>query len=171
MIETPLDDLEARAEALGARLADAQGLAVSIAATEATVGGGSTPGVTLRSRALAVEVPWLFRHPRSPRCCGRGIPPVIGRIIDDRLLLDLRTVHATEDDDLADAILRGVARDASRRLTSEPRRRSLRAGGKVRTAREHPVRRPAAGRRRSATTSPPRRRRPGRRTSRAGKDA
>ena len=105
MIETPLDDLEARAEALGARLADAQGLAVSIAATEATVGGGSTPGVTLRSRALAVEVPGCSATALAA-LLRTGIPPVIGRIIDDRLLLDLRTVHATEDDDLADAILR-----------------------------------------------------------------
>ena len=105
MIETSLDDLEARAEALGVRLADAQGLTVSIAATEATVGGGSTPGVTLRSRALAVEV--SGRSATALAALLRtGIPPVIGRIIDDRLLLDLRTVHATEDDDLADAILR-----------------------------------------------------------------
>ena len=107
MIETPLDDLEARAEALGARLADAQGLTVSIAATEATVGGGSTPGVTLRSRALAVEVPGCSATALAA-LLRTGIPPVIGRIIDDRLLLDLRTVHATEDDDLADAILRAL---------------------------------------------------------------
>ena len=105
MIETPLDDLEARAEALGARLADAQGLTVSVAATEATIGGGSTPGITLPSRALAVEV-----SGRSATALAALLrtasPPVVGRIIDDRLLLDLRTVHATEDDDLADAILR-----------------------------------------------------------------
>ena len=105
MIVTPLDDLEARAQALGVRLADAQGVTVSITATEATVGGGSTPGVTLRSRALAVEV--SGRSATALAALLRtGIPPVIGRIIDDRLLLDLRTVHATEDDDLADAILR-----------------------------------------------------------------
>ena len=105
MIETPLDDLEARAQALGVRLADAQGVTVSIAATEATVGGGSTPGVTLRSRALAVDV--SGRSATALAALLRtGIPPVIGRIVDDRLLLDLRTVHATEDDDLADAILR-----------------------------------------------------------------
>ena len=105
MIETPLDDLEARAQTLGVRLADAQGVTVSIAATEATVGGGSTPGVTLRSRALAVDV--SGRSATALAALLRtGIPPVIGRIVDDRLLLDLRTVHATEDDDLADAILR-----------------------------------------------------------------
>ena len=104
MIETSLDDLEARAEALGVRLADAQGLTVSIAATEATIGGGSTPGVTLRSRALAVEVSG-WSATALAALLRTGIPPVIGRIIDDRLLLDLRTVHATEDDDLADAIL------------------------------------------------------------------
>ena len=103
MIEEPVARLEARAAALRARLADMGGLTVSVAATDATVGGGSTPGVTLPSRALVIEV-----EGRSAAALAAvlraGPPPVVGRIADDRLLLDLRTVDPGEDDNLAAAI-------------------------------------------------------------------
>ena len=104
MIETPPERTGARAEALRSRLADVQGLSVSIAATEATIGGGSTPGVTLPSRALAVEA--AGRSAAALAALLRtGVPPVLGRIADDRLLLDLRTVDPSDDEHLADAIV------------------------------------------------------------------
>ncbi|MDE2904643.1 MAG: hypothetical protein OXQ28_01015, partial [Acidobacteriota bacterium] len=82
---------------------DVGGLTVSIASTEATIGGGSTPGVTLPSRALAVEV--AGRSPDDLAAALRaGAPPVIGRIAEERLLLDLRSVDPREDDDLAEAV-------------------------------------------------------------------
>ena len=103
MIETPVAAIEARAAALRSRLADVAGLTVSIASTEATIGGGSTPGVTLPSRALAVEV--AGRSPDDLAAALRaGAPPVIGRIAGERLLLDLRSVDPREDDDLAEAL-------------------------------------------------------------------
>ena len=78
------------------------------AATEATIGGGSTPGVTLPSRALVIEV--ADRSAAALAAALRnGTPPVIGRITDDRLLLDLRTVDPREDERLSEA-LAGVAR-------------------------------------------------------------
>ena len=112
MIETPAEQLEARAKALRSRLADTSGMTVSVAATEATIGGGSTPGVALPSRALAVEaagrsVTVLAAVLRN------GSPAVVGRIADDRLLLDLRTVDPREDDDLAEAVA-NAARAPSR---------------------------------------------------------
>ena len=103
MIETPVAQIEARAAALRSRLADVPGLTVSIGATEATIGGGSTPGVTLPSRALVVEA--AGRSATALAAALRaGAPPVVGRIADGRLLLDLRTVDSQEDDILAAAI-------------------------------------------------------------------
>ena len=103
MIDTPVAAIEARAAALRSRLADVAGLTVSITSTEATIGGGSTPGVTLPSRALAVEV--AGRSPDDLAAALRaGAPPVIGRIAGERLLLDLRSVDPREDDDLAEAL-------------------------------------------------------------------
>ena len=104
MIETPAARIEARAEALRSRLADTGGLTVSLTSTEATIGGGTTPGVTLPSRALIVAA--AGRSAAALAAALRaGTPPVIGRITEDRLLLDLRTVDPQEDDDLAEAIL------------------------------------------------------------------
>ena len=103
MIETPVARLEERAEALRARLAETAGLAVSVAAAEAAVGGGSTPGVTLPSRALAIEA--AGRSASALAAALRaGSPPVVGRIADGRLLLDLRTVDPREDAALAEAV-------------------------------------------------------------------
>ena len=103
MIEQPVARLEARAEALRSQFADVDGLTVSITSTEATIGGGSTPAVTLPSRALTVT--GTARSADALAAALRaGSPPVVGRIADDRLLLDLRTVHPREDDDLAKAV-------------------------------------------------------------------
>ena len=103
MIEESVARLEARAQALRSRLAGMSGMTVSVTSTEATIGGGSTPGVTLPSRALAVEA-----GDRSAAALAAalraGVPPVVGRVSDDRLLLDLRTVDPLEDEELARAV-------------------------------------------------------------------
>ena len=107
MIATPVAELEARAEALRARLTDPPRLAVWVQATDATIGGGSTPGVTLPSRAIALEP---GGRPASALAAAlrAGRPPVVGRIADGRLLLDLRTVDPAEDGALADAVERAA---------------------------------------------------------------
>jgi L-seryl-tRNA(Ser) seleniumtransferase len=68
----------------------------------ATIGGGSLPGETLPSWAVALragdDVDALARPQRT------GQPAVFGRIERDRLLLDLRTVPPDDDDTLASAI-------------------------------------------------------------------
>ena len=111
MIETPVVRLEARGDAIRVRLAGIQGLKVSVVPSDAAIGGGSTPGVTLRSRALAVEV-----DGRSASAIAAAlrvaIYPVIGRIADEHLLLDLRTVDPEDDYHLIAAI-RDVADTAS----------------------------------------------------------
>jgi L-seryl-tRNA(Ser) seleniumtransferase len=68
----------------------------------ATIGGGSLPGETLPSWAVALragdDVDALARRLRT------GQPAVFGRIERDQLLLDLRTVPPDDDDKLASAI-------------------------------------------------------------------
>ena len=65
------------------------------------VGGGSLPGETLPTVLLALAV-------ASPEGLSRrlreGNPPVVGRIENDRFLLDPRTVQEEEDDDLLNAL-------------------------------------------------------------------
>jgi L-seryl-tRNA(Ser) seleniumtransferase len=69
------------------------------------VGGGSLPGETLPTKLLALKVP----HPdHLARLLRTGDPPVVGRIEEDRLVLDPRTVLPEEDEALIEAIQRAA---------------------------------------------------------------
>lgn len=98
MIAAPVDGLRDRSASILADLSDARATALDV---RSTVGGGSLPGETLASVAIALA-------DRSPdRLLGRlrsATPAVIGRIEGGRVLLDLRTVAAADDRRLADAI-------------------------------------------------------------------
>lgn len=66
-----------------------------------TVGGGSLPGETLPTKLVALQVASpdaLARHLRE------GEPAVVGRIEDDRFLLDPRTVSEEEEEMLIAAV-------------------------------------------------------------------
>jgi L-seryl-tRNA(Ser) seleniumtransferase len=92
------DALLARARAIVAALGPDLAEAV---ASEAAVGGGGAPGVTLPSAAVALPA-------RLAGPLRRGDPPVIGHVRDDRLLLDLITVPASLDATLVDAVRRAA---------------------------------------------------------------
>ena len=89
--------LAGRAAALAGRLTRAGVTALGVP-SEAAVGGGGAPGVRLPS--AAVSLPERFAVPLRT-----GDPPVVGRIENARLLLDLRTVPPGSDDDVARAVL------------------------------------------------------------------
>ncbi len=104
MIAARPDDLRARAEALLARLDDPT-MDAHPAAMASTVGGGSLPGETLPSWGLSLggrSADGLLARLR------RGDPAVVGRIEDDRVLIDLRTVDPLHDPELARAIAAAV---------------------------------------------------------------
>jgi L-seryl-tRNA(Ser) seleniumtransferase len=114
-IAAPLNGLELRVTDLLAALASGPPLAkrgasyqVVLAATEtqSTIGGGSLPGQVLPSWALSISGPPAQRLLAALRA---GHPPVIGRVVDDAVLLDLRTVEPEDDAELADAVGRAVS--------------------------------------------------------------
>src|SRR5947209_456539 len=89
MLSASTASLEQRA----ARLAQVvQGRVVE---TQSTVGGGSLPGQTQPSRAVAL--PGADPDGLAVRL-RRGDPPIIGRIDQGRLLLDLRTILPEQDE-------------------------------------------------------------------------
>jgi L-seryl-tRNA(Ser) seleniumtransferase len=94
MIASPLAALEARAAAWAADLRG-RGIPALVVPAMSTVGGGSLPGEVLPTRALALVHPAPDRLASALR---RGQPPVIGRISEDRLLLDPRTVSPELDE-------------------------------------------------------------------------
>jgi len=96
--------LTSRAKRLAHVLA-AAGLDASPVASQAAVGGGGAPGVTLVS--AAVSLPASLAAPlRSGQPVRSGrMPAVVGRIQDDRLLLDLYAVAPADDEQLRAAVL------------------------------------------------------------------
>ncbi|MEU3098189.1 L-seryl-tRNA(Sec) selenium transferase [Streptomyces sp. NPDC006967] len=95
------EGLTRRAERLAALL-DAEGVDVRAVPSEATVGGGGAPGVTLPSAALSLPE-------RYAEVLRTGTDPVVGRLESGRCLLDLRAVPPADDERLADAV-RSVGR-------------------------------------------------------------
>jgi L-seryl-tRNA(Ser) seleniumtransferase len=83
--------LRARADALAARCG------LPVVPTTSAVGGGAMPLASLPSWALAL--------PASADAALRAAPvPVIGRVVDDRLLLDVRTIAAADEDAVVGAV-------------------------------------------------------------------
>jgi L-seryl-tRNA(Ser) seleniumtransferase len=108
MIDVTLDELEGRARFLAARLrSTGDELEADAVSSRAVTGGGSLPGAELSSWAVAVT-----HRQRTvdalERALRRGEPPVVARIDDDRLVMDLRTVDPSDDPALAQALIAAV---------------------------------------------------------------
>ena len=101
----PLAAVRARARRLLARLDPAlrRQLQARLVPATSQVGGGALPTVELPTVAVAIGADGA--HTRELDTALRsGHPPVIGRVVDDRLLLDCRTVLPSEIPPLALAL-------------------------------------------------------------------
>ncbi|MTV23962.1 L-seryl-tRNA(Sec) selenium transferase [Nitriliruptoraceae bacterium ZYF776] len=98
MLRADADDLRARAERYAAELGG------EVVAVAGTVGGGSFPGTELPGHgvALPAEVGGADEVAAKLRAAD---PPVLARIVDDRVILDPRTVPPDRDEQLIDAVL------------------------------------------------------------------
>jgi L-seryl-tRNA(Ser) seleniumtransferase len=113
MLALPAEAIGRRAEALAAGLRSAgPGLRVSVEDGVSEVGGGALPLHSLPTRLVAVS-PGAAGASAVEARLRRGQPPVLVRIQEDRLLLDLRTVPPAEDDRLRDAVLEAIAGEGS----------------------------------------------------------
>src|SRR4051795_8337620 len=102
MLEADAAELETRAR----RIADGlEGAEVVQAA--AKVGGGAQPLLELPGPVVALSVAVLSADELAARLRA-GDPPVVGRIEDDRLLLDPRTLTGEEAGEVAAAVRRGL---------------------------------------------------------------
>jgi L-seryl-tRNA(Ser) seleniumtransferase len=108
MLTTTREEIEGRAKALVASLKTPANVTTELVDGFSTVGGGSAPGSQLPTVLVAVrgeDVPALEEKLR------RGAPHVIGRIEQDSIRLDLRTVDPADDKRLAVALRRAVSRE------------------------------------------------------------
>jgi L-seryl-tRNA(Ser) seleniumtransferase len=106
MLTTPVEAIAARATTLAAALAKA-GIEATVVATASSVGGGAFPTTEIPSRAVAIgdrrDVASIEGRLRL------GEIPVVGRIMEDQLLLDLRSVMPRDDTTLAEAVVRALS--------------------------------------------------------------
>ena len=103
MLTEPASIALARAEALMGRIADLPALEAHIQQTIGYAGGGAMPMHTLPSRAVALRS-LRFSAENLARRLRTGSTHVLGRIEQDLVLLDLRTVADAEVPALAKAI-------------------------------------------------------------------
>lgn len=92
MIAASIDELARRAEAIQAGLS-ALGVKAQVVETRSTVGGGSLPEETQPSRGVALE----GRPTSIALRLRRAEIPVIGHVIDERTVLDMRTIRPEDD--------------------------------------------------------------------------
>jgi L-seryl-tRNA(Ser) seleniumtransferase len=97
MIRMTADEIRARAEALAKRI----GTSVRIEAGKSVIGGGSTPDRALPTWLIVVEKANANAEERRLR---GNDPPIIARVQNDRVVLDLRTVLPAEEELLVQAL-------------------------------------------------------------------
>ncbi|HKO35934.1 MAG TPA: L-seryl-tRNA(Sec) selenium transferase [Pyrinomonadaceae bacterium] len=105
MISITFDDLKLRVTNFldQVRVSNASGLHFEIVEGESAIGGGAAPTSRLRAPLVSITHAKLSANQIEERL-RQFDPPVIARIEDDRVLLDLRTVTADDEAALASAV-------------------------------------------------------------------
>ena len=98
------DEIGKRAEALAAGLSTST-LKVEIVDGESIIGGGAAPSSALPTRLLALARDNLSADELAARL-RNSAPPIIARVEEGRVVLDLRTVFPEQDATLAEALVR-----------------------------------------------------------------
>jgi L-seryl-tRNA(Ser) seleniumtransferase len=99
MISASADEIGRRADRLAQRVTRGA-LGATIVDGTSTIGGGSAPGSSLPTRLVQLTHSSLDATALDARLRALD-PPVIARILDDHVVLDLRTVPPEQDDLLA----------------------------------------------------------------------
>jgi L-seryl-tRNA(Ser) seleniumtransferase len=101
MIAADAAALGRRAQRWRTALRKAGGPQAEVVETVSAIGGGSLPGQTLPTKALALTVPSAGAVAHKLRA---GHPPVVARIEEERLIFDPRTVLPEQEKPLLEAI-------------------------------------------------------------------
>jgi L-seryl-tRNA(Ser) seleniumtransferase len=104
MLRAPAEQIRQRAEALQEKLKAASYLRSEVIAGESLVGGGSAPTSTLPTFLLALTAQAFSADELAARLRGHN-PPIVARVEEGRVLVDLRTVFESEDDEVARALM------------------------------------------------------------------
>ncbi|MBN9122503.1 MAG: L-seryl-tRNA(Sec) selenium transferase [Planctomycetes bacterium] len=109
MLTTPLADLRRRCESFAEWLRAIPGITVGVREDESFVGGGSLPDVSVPTAVLAISAANMSETELAARL-RTGTPAVVGRVQDERVLLDLRCVFERQEEELLEAVRLAVGR-------------------------------------------------------------
>jgi L-seryl-tRNA(Ser) seleniumtransferase len=105
MLRLSKDEIGARAENVAYQIKAAKtGMSVEIIEGESIIGGGAAPSATLPTRLLAVSCQDLAAEELATRLRHYN-PPIIGRVEESRVLLDLRSIFPQHVNVIAEALL------------------------------------------------------------------
>lgn len=108
------ESLRKRAELAAEKLSDLHCLQIAAIDLESTMGGGSLPGELLPSAGLAIKITKSNSSlAHLSRLLRQGEPAVIGKVTDNQLCLDFRTIDVSDEADLL-AALRSADRQLSK---------------------------------------------------------
>ncbi len=94
--------LQQRAEVIQQAVSNGK-LYLEVVATHAQVGSGASPSETMPSVGIAVRHERV-RAARLAECLRENVPAIMGRVRDERLLLDLKAVREQEDHEIIQAL-------------------------------------------------------------------
>lgn len=105
MLRLPAAEIEKRAQCLKQELeTKASRLELQIMDGQSVVGGGAAPAATLPTRLLAVTCKGLSADELAARLRA-GNPPIVARVEEGRVLLDVRTVFPEQDELVVQALI------------------------------------------------------------------
>jgi L-seryl-tRNA(Ser) seleniumtransferase len=104
MMRLTKEEISGRAESLAAQLRSSK-FNVEVINGESVIGGGAAPSSVLPTRVLAITCEGLSADELSARLRASD-PPIITRVEQGRVVLDLRTVFADQDSMIAAALVR-----------------------------------------------------------------
>ena len=104
MMRLTKNEIGKRAESLAAQILSAK-ISIDLIDGESVIGGGAAPSSVLPTRLLAISYVGLSADELAARLRASD-PPVIARVENGKVLLDLRTVFADQDPMIAAALHR-----------------------------------------------------------------
>lgn len=111
MLSQTADELGKRVERFAKRLEKELGkgsyLRIEIVDGKSAVGGGAAPSADLETQLLALSHQ-KTKPPRLEQQLRNADTPVIARIVEDRVIIDLRTVNVADEEDLLNVVV-GIA--------------------------------------------------------------
>jgi L-seryl-tRNA(Ser) seleniumtransferase len=106
MLGADVQELSERAESMASALSEA-GVSAEVVDGMGAVGGGTYPGVTLDSAVVALPTTSAGASEVAARLRA-GSPPVVARIVSDRVVLDPRTVLPGQEADVIRVVVEAI---------------------------------------------------------------